>query len=174
MKDPNKKINLLYALFYEFICVPILGVISYIILDFFKIFSSEYFFYSAFKILMVLLVIGANISIILLLASLMMHNIKKLESGYHLTIGLIALFITFLIKMYYGHLLGIACSEASRGLSCATIIKYNNTITFIFVVQIVYFVIFLASQEYLRAQKRILEEEKAAKKKKTGNKKRTK
>ncbi len=166
MKDSNKIMNIVYSVFYQIVCVPILGALTFFILDAFGILSGEYFFYDAFKVLIVVVVLCANIVAVLGMTYLMMRNIKKIMPLYHMIIGLLAVFCIFWIKLYYGYILVLACSGKNPGFSCSSVLRYNNAITFIFVLEMCYFVFFMANIELIRRNKIVLPKKKEVKEEK--------
>ena len=163
MKDSNKIMNIVYSVFYQIVCVPILGALTFFVLDAFGILSGEYFFHDAFKVLIVLVVLCANIVAVLGMTYLMMRHIKKIMSIYHMIIGLLAVFCVFWIKIYYGYILVLACSGKNPGFSCSSVLRYNNAITFIFVLEICYFVFFMANIELIKRNKVVLPKRKEIK-----------
>ncbi|MCI8794566.1 MAG: hypothetical protein HFI73_04230 [Bacilli bacterium] len=134
MKKMNKKVNnVLYALVYELIFIPLLSYVSYYIytrLNYIGIINENLIFSSLILIVLVIL----NLLAVYYIAYALNH-VFKFNLEYQIVIGFIIIFITIWIKMYYNSLENILC-QLEGGSGCLEAARYNKlfSIVLIFVV----------------------------------------
>lgn len=140
MKKLDKKVNnVLYALVFELVLIPILGYISYFMYSKLTVFSfmdSNLFL----NILLLLVLVILNIIAIYYIAYAMVH-IFKFNIEYQIVTCLIILFIAIWFKLYYSIQLS-NCSIDSN-ITCIDAMSNNLTFTTILIFLVSYNLLYI-------------------------------
>lgn len=141
MKKKNKKVNnVLYALVYEFVLIPILAYVSYFIYTNFMNFrfmDGNYF-------LIALLLVGIivlNLVLLYYIAYALTH-IYNFDYEYQIVVGIIVIFIAMWFKVYYFQLESSLCSIESNSM-CVEAMGNNKVITSILIFLVAYNMLYI-------------------------------
>lgn len=140
MNKISKRINnLLYALIYQIVIIPLLGYITYVVYDkiaFLNVVQeSSIIFY-----LLIILLMAFNVVCVYGVAYLY-TKVYKSKLSYYTVVGMFTLFIALWVKVYYYVLENFTCGEfiSSR---CLDAFKYNKVATTILIILVAYYFVY--------------------------------
>lgn len=140
MKKKNKKINILYALVYQVILIPIMAYLTYSIYN--KLLLVNFIGDNLImSVLIIAILIALNIVAIYYIAYALNH-IYKFELEYHIVVGLIMIFVTIWFKIYYYSLEQTRCGMDSYS-GCLDAMNLNKVFTTVLVFVIIYNLIYI-------------------------------
>lgn len=141
MKKKNKKVNnVLYALVYEFVLIPILAYVSYFIYTNFMNFrfmDGNYFLIA----LLLVIIIVLNLVLLYYIAYALTH-IYNFDYEYQIVVGIIVIFIAMWFKVYYFQLESSLCSIESNSM-CVEAMGNNKVITSILIFLVAYNMLYI-------------------------------
>lgn len=139
-KNKKKLIDVLYALCFEFIAVPIMGFVTYSIYDRFFYTSTVHnnlFFASALIFVLVL----ANIVALYGIAYLF-NKVYKMNLITYIVTGLITLFVGIWVEVYFYAVSKTNCL-ANSNLDCLGAVKDYNSFTVALIMAVSYYLIYI-------------------------------
>lgn len=138
----KKIINTIYASIYQFVLVPILGFLTYLMYD-----KLAYLDIVQDSRIMFILLIGIlvflNVGVVYFI-SYVYNRFYKCEIVYYRIIGIIAIFIAIWYKVYYVTLVKNVC-VANDSVKCISTIKNNNLLTIALIALVTYYLVFLVT-----------------------------
>lgn len=141
MKKWNKKVNnLLYALVYELVFIPILAYASFIIYSKLMLvnFISDNLVFNA---LLIIILVSANIFLVYYIAYILNH-LFKFELEYQIVVGLVIIFIAVWFKLYYSSLESSLCGMDGQ-TGCLDAINNNKGFTSVLIFIITYNLLYI-------------------------------
>lgn len=138
----KKIINIIYASIYQFVLVPILGFLTYLMYDklaYLDIVQDSRIMFILLIGILVFLNVGAVYFI-----SYVYNRFYKCEIVYYRIIGIIAIFIAIWYKVYYVALVKNVC-VANDSVKCISTIKNNNLLTIALIALVTYYLVFLVT-----------------------------
>lgn len=147
MKKSKKKfIDVLYALCFEFVAVPIMGFVTYSIFD--RLFytstvHTNLFLASLLIFVLFLINIGALYGI-----AYVFNKIYKMNLITYIVTGLITIFIGLWFEVYYYAISKTSCL-ANSNLDCLGATKDYNTFTVVIIMAVAYYLIYIVMHKMI-------------------------
>lgn len=147
MSKLNKKIiNLFYAVIYQFIIIPLLGFISYIIYDKIAylgiIQDNRIWFY-----ILIIFLVAFNVICIYGIAVLY-AKVYKANLTYYTIIGMCTIFASLWAKVYFYVLEDINCVEYNNS-TCLDTLKNNSIASTVLIMLIAYYLVYIVLYKML-------------------------
>lgn len=141
MKKGNKKlVDILYALCFELVAVPIMGFLTYSIYD--KLFYTSVIQSNVF-LATILLFVLVFINIILLYGIAYVFNkIYKMNLITYIITGLITLFVGLWVEVYYYAMSKSSCLVNSN-LDCLGATKNYTSFTIVIIMAVAYYLVYI-------------------------------
>lgn len=131
--------SLYYSVIYEFVIIPILGLVTYLLYEKFAYTGAvldNFFLY----FLLILLLVLFNIFAIYAIAYIY-NKVYKIDNFYYTLVGGITIGIVLWFKVFWYVMESINCTE-NYDFNCVPSIQYNKLSTVILVAAIAYFLIY--------------------------------
>ncbi len=139
----EKGVNIFYSLVFQFLCIPALAFLSYLLLYLGNYFLSWNVSFTQ-RIILMILVIGIillNVALVYGIAYVI-KNTFKTPLNYHIIIGLIVLFILLWVNVYFSYIESVKCDELAM-TGCVSAIRNNKIAVTVFTVYAAYYLIYI-------------------------------
>lgn len=131
--------SIYYSVVYEFVIIPILGLITYLLYEKFAysgIILDNFFLY----FILILLLVLFNIFGIYAIAYIY-NKVYKIDNNYYTLVGGLTIGIVIWFKVFWYVMEGVNCNTIND-VNCVPAIQYNKLSTVILVISISYFLIY--------------------------------
>ena len=138
-KIKSKLTSSYYAIFYQFVCVPLLAILSILIYS--TLVVDVDYSYPILNAVVLTVLIAANISLIYFIA---LFFIKKGRMAliYHIIVGAITTMGVMWLNVYYNTIESVSCSDYSA-LACADSIVNGKTAMLCLIACVSYYLIYI-------------------------------
>lgn len=141
MRKKDKKVNnVLYALVFELVLIPILAYVSFFIYT--KLMLIDFISNSLMATAIVLILLTIVNLVIVYYIAYAMNHIFKFTLEYQIVIGLIVIFIAIWFKVYYHAIVTPNCNLSSP-TECLNAINNNRAFTSVLILLVAYNLVYV-------------------------------